>query len=64
MVRVEVEVLCPNCSAWYKLGFAELNRETLELLRRLLNGVRFEPILGLQPVIQTLGEAVKIEEVN
>jgi len=62
MVRVEVEVLCPNCSAWYKVGFVELDRETLDQLRSLLSGIRFEPLLGLQPSFEKLSDVIRLTE--
>ena len=64
MVRVAVKVLCPNCGTWYRVGFAELDTETLGQLKRLLERVRFKPVLDLPQVFERLSELVELEAVT
>ena len=59
---VEVQVYCPNCCAWMKIGKAEVDGETLKVLRDLLGRVRFRGEWeGVEPLFKSLGEAVKVE---
>jgi len=59
---VKVQVYCPNCCAWMKIGKAEVDEETLEALRSLFGRVRFRGEWeGVEPLFRSLGEAVKVE---
>jgi len=58
---VEVEVYCPNCCAWMRIGRAEVDEEMLKALQSLLTRVKFrgEPE-GAEPLFTSLAEAVKL----
>lgn len=59
-MMVEVQVFCPNCCAWVRIGKAEVDGETLEALRRLLGRVRFRGVPeGAEPLFKSLAEAVR-----
>ena len=62
---VEVQVYCPNCCAYMKVGRAEVDEETLRMLRDLLGRVRFrDEWEGVEPLFKSLGETVRFEIVG
>lgn len=61
---VDVQVFCPNCCAWVRIGRAEVDEETLKTLLSLLGrvGFRGEPE-GTEPLFKSLAEAVRLQPV-
>jgi len=57
---VDVQVYCPNCCAWIRIGKAEVDGETLRALRELLGRVKLRGVPeGAEPLFPSLAEAVR-----
>jgi len=49
---VDVQVYCPNCCAWIRIGKAEVDEETLRTLRSLLARVKLKGVPeGTEPPV-------------
>ena len=62
---VEVQVYCPNCCAWVRIGKAEVDEETLKTLLNLLGRVKFrgEPE-GTEPLFSSLTDALRLRPIK
>ena len=59
-MMVDVQIYCPNCCAWVRIGKAEVDEDTLRALRSLLGRVEFRGVPeGAEPLFPSLAEAVK-----
>ncbi|RLI41029.1 hypothetical protein DRO64_08130 [Candidatus Bathyarchaeota archaeon] len=59
---VDVQVYCPNCYTWVRNGRAEVDEETLEALRSLLDRVKFKGMPeDTKPLFLFLSEAVRLK---
>ena len=60
-LMVEVQVFCPNCYAWVRIGRAEVDEETLRALLSLLGRVKFRGVPeGAEPLFPSLAEAFRL----
>ena len=62
---VEVQVYCPNCCAWVRIGKAEVDEDTLDALRACLAIVKFrgEPE-GTEPLFSSLTDALRLRPIK
>jgi len=59
---VEVQVYCPNCCAWVRIGKAEVDEDTLRVLRGLLGRVEFRGVPeGTEPLFSSLTDALRLK---
>ena len=60
-LMVDVQVYCPNCCAWIRIGKAEVDGDTLRMLQGLPGHVKFRGVPeGTEPLFSLLSEAIRL----